>query len=52
MSSIDEDEKLFADFIVKFGRSYANKEEYLMRFNIFKNTLNKIRSHDHSKHGN
>ena len=28
----EKEEKIFADFIVKYGRNYANKEEYEMRF--------------------
>jgi len=26
--NFEKEEKIFADFIVKYGRSYANKEEY------------------------
>jgi len=42
VKSINDAEDIFSKFILENRRSYFSKDEYKVRFNIFKNTLSEI----------
>ena len=37
--------------MAKFGKNYPTKEEYKFRYELFKKSLNYIKSHDVEEHG-
>jgi hypothetical protein len=40
VTTISPEEKAFNDYIIKFGKNYATKEEYNFRLKIFTENLN------------
>lgn len=36
---------MFLEFITIYGRSYQTKEEFKLRLEVFRNSLNKIKAH-------